>query len=68
MVELAEDPKQVSERDAFVHDDPLELFEFGKMGRIDGFAPVDPADTECLDRRIRVIRKVLDRYACRMGP
>ncbi len=68
MVELAEDPEQVTEGDTLVHHDSLELLELGKVSGIDGLPPVDPANTEGLDGRSRVFRKVLDRDARGMGP
>ncbi len=68
VVELAEDPEQVAKGDPLVHHNSLELLELGKVRGIDGLAPVDPADTEGLDRGVRVFRKVLDRDARGMGP
>jgi hypothetical protein len=65
VVELAEDPEQVSKRDVLVHHDPLELLELGKVGGVDGLAPVHPADRECLDRWFPVPGKVLDGEARR---
>ena len=68
VVELAEDPEQVPERDTLVHHDPLELLELGKVRGVDRLAPVDPADAEGLDGRVRVLCKVLDGEARRVGP
>src|SRR5208337_2471169 len=67
VIELAEDPKQVPERDTLVHHDPFELLELGEVRGVDRLAPVDPADAECLDGRVRVPGQVLNGDARRVG-